>query len=149
MRNLLQEFLKRQGRRPPTILGLREHILTGSVSSLAWFMSYQETSFVTISKRLLVHFMQISHDLNNKRFVFHKMVTAGSMGVNVGNQNWVPTDDVGNDTPRTNERGDNANAHFSEQAGKQIAVSTTLIGDQSGHTCHKNGEKVNKGCDNL
>ncbi|KAM6584955.1 hypothetical protein CsatB_011957 [Cannabis sativa] len=53
MRNLLQEFLRSQGRRPPTILGLREHIFTGSVSSLAWFMSYQETSFVTIGQRLL------------------------------------------------------------------------------------------------
>ncbi|PON83360.1 Glycosyl transferase [Trema orientale] len=53
MRNLLQEFLRCQGRRPPTILGLREHIFTGSVSSLAWFMSYQETSFVTIGQRLL------------------------------------------------------------------------------------------------
>ncbi|EXC11740.1 Putative callose synthase 8 [Morus notabilis] len=53
MRNLLQEFLKCQGRRPPTILGLREHIFTESVSSLAWFMSYQETSFVTIGQRLL------------------------------------------------------------------------------------------------
>ncbi|KAH7512777.1 hypothetical protein FEM48_Zijuj12G0126200 [Ziziphus jujuba var. spinosa] len=53
MRNLLQEFLRCQGRRPPTILGLREHIFTGSVSSLARFMSYQETSFVTIGQRLL------------------------------------------------------------------------------------------------
>ncbi|CAN1140669.1 Putative callose synthase 8 [Linum perenne] len=53
MRNLLQEFLQRQGRRAPTILGLREHIFTGSVSSLAWFMSYQEASFVTIGQRIL------------------------------------------------------------------------------------------------
>lgn len=29
MRNLLQEFLQNHGRRPPTILGLREHIFTG------------------------------------------------------------------------------------------------------------------------
>jgi callose synthase len=55
MRNLLQEFLRNRGRRPPTILGLREHIFTGSVSSLAWFMSYQETSFVTIGQRLLAN----------------------------------------------------------------------------------------------
>ncbi|KAJ8755066.1 hypothetical protein K2173_016646 [Erythroxylum novogranatense] len=55
MRNLLQEFLLQQGRRPPTILGLREHIFTGSVSSLAWFMSYQETSFVTIGQRILAN----------------------------------------------------------------------------------------------
>uniref|UniRef100_A0AAU6MVC4 1,3-beta-glucan synthase n=1 Tax=Paeonia lactiflora TaxID=35924 RepID=A0AAU6MVC4_PAELC len=56
VRNLLQEFLKRHdGVRHPTILGFREHIFTGSVSSLAWFMSNQETSFVTIGQRLLAN----------------------------------------------------------------------------------------------
>ncbi|KAH9723656.1 putative callose synthase 8 [Citrus sinensis] len=59
MRNLLQEFLQNHGRRPPTILGLREHIFTGSVSSLAWFMSYQETSFVTIGQRLLANPLRV------------------------------------------------------------------------------------------
>ncbi|KAI9187505.1 hypothetical protein LWI28_028899 [Acer negundo] len=59
MRNLLQEFLRNHGRRPPTILGLREHIFTGSVSSLAWFMSYQETSFVTIGQRLLANPLRV------------------------------------------------------------------------------------------
>ncbi|KAF7836581.1 putative callose synthase 8 [Senna tora] len=59
MRNLLQEFLQCQGRRPPTILGLREHIFTGSVSSLAWFMSYQETSFVTIGQRILANPLRV------------------------------------------------------------------------------------------
>lgn len=79
MRNLLQEFHEDHGVRPPTILGVREHIFTGrlnklaflkyfirilphirinnisfcSVSSLAWFMSNQETSFVTIGQRVL------------------------------------------------------------------------------------------------
>ncbi|PKA51034.1 Callose synthase 3 [Apostasia shenzhenica] len=54
MRNLLQEFLvKHDGVRYPSILGVREHIFTGSVSSLAWFMSNQETSFVTIGQRVL------------------------------------------------------------------------------------------------
>ncbi|KAF5744039.1 callose synthase 7-like isoform X1 [Tripterygium wilfordii] len=54
MRNVLQEFVKhRRAARKPTILGLREHIFTGSVSSLAWFMSNQETSFVTIGQRIL------------------------------------------------------------------------------------------------
>uniref|UniRef100_A0A6N2N329 1,3-beta-glucan synthase n=1 Tax=Salix viminalis TaxID=40686 RepID=A0A6N2N329_SALVM len=59
MRNLLQEFLRQRGQRPPTILGLREHIFTGSVSSLAWFMSYQETSFVTIGQRLLANPLRV------------------------------------------------------------------------------------------
>ncbi|XP_022896502.1 callose synthase 1-like [Olea europaea var. sylvestris] len=59
MRNLLQEFLKTHGVRKPTILGLREHIFTGSVSSLAWFMSNQETSFVTIGQRLLANPLKV------------------------------------------------------------------------------------------
>eukprot|EP00850_Spirogloea_muscicola_P001766 SM000006S19531 [mRNA] locus=s6:1319148:1331519:- [translate_table: standard] len=53
MRNLLAEFKEDHGVRPPSILGVREHIFTGSVSSLAWFMSNQETSFVTIGQRVL------------------------------------------------------------------------------------------------
>ncbi|URE04732.1 callose synthase [Musa troglodytarum] len=53
MRNLLEEFNEDHGLRQPTILGVREHIFTGSVSSLAWFMSNQETSFVTIGQRVL------------------------------------------------------------------------------------------------
>ncbi|KAM1139434.1 hypothetical protein EV1_039198 [Malus domestica] len=60
MRNLLQEFLvKHDGVRFPTILGLREHIFTGSVSSLAWFMSNQETCFVTIGQRLLANPLRV------------------------------------------------------------------------------------------
>ncbi|XP_058098220.1 callose synthase 3-like isoform X2 [Magnolia sinica] len=60
MRNLLQEFLKKHdGVRHPSILGLREHIFTGSVSSLAWFMSNQETSFVTIGQRLLANPLKV------------------------------------------------------------------------------------------
>ncbi|XP_034679163.1 putative callose synthase 8 isoform X2 [Vitis riparia] len=59
IRNVLQEFLRHQRQKPPTILGLREHIFTGSVSSLAWFMSYQETSFVTIGQRLLANPLRV------------------------------------------------------------------------------------------
>jgi len=53
MRNALQEFAKRDGPMPTTILGLREHIFTGSVSSLANYMAMQETSFVTLGQRVL------------------------------------------------------------------------------------------------
>ncbi|XP_059452724.1 callose synthase 7-like isoform X2 [Corylus avellana] len=60
MRNVLKEFLEHQhGHRKPTILGLREHIFTGSVSSLAWFMSNQETSFVTIGQRILANPLRV------------------------------------------------------------------------------------------
>jgi len=55
MRNALQEFGKREGPLPTTILGLREHIFTGSVSSLANYMALQETSFVTLGQRVLTN----------------------------------------------------------------------------------------------
>nr|CAB3469623.1 unnamed protein product [Digitaria exilis] len=59
MRNLLEEFNENHGVRQPTILGVREHIFTGSVSSLAWFMSNQETSFVTIGQRVLANPLKV------------------------------------------------------------------------------------------
>ncbi|KAL8138257.1 hypothetical protein V2J09_004258 [Rumex salicifolius] len=59
MRNLLEEFNKFHGIRKPTILGVRENIFTGSVSSLAWFMSAQETSFVTLGQRVLANPLKV------------------------------------------------------------------------------------------
>ncbi|XP_057957959.1 callose synthase 12-like [Malania oleifera] len=59
MRNLLEEYKTYYGIRKPTILGVREHIFTGSVSSLAWFMSAQETSFVTLGQRVLANPLKV------------------------------------------------------------------------------------------
>ncbi|TKY48864.1 Callose synthase 12 [Spatholobus suberectus] len=59
MRNLLEEYRHRYGIRKPTILGVREHIFTGSVSSLAWFMSAQESSFVTLGQRVLANPLKV------------------------------------------------------------------------------------------
>ncbi|XP_057764492.1 callose synthase 11-like [Salvia miltiorrhiza] len=59
MRNLLEEFKVNYGIRKPTILGLRENIFTGSVSSLAWFMSAQEMSFVTLGQRVLANPLKV------------------------------------------------------------------------------------------
>eukprot|EP00262_Sarcandra_glabra_P021935 TRINITY_DN9468_c0_g4_i1.p1 TRINITY_DN9468_c0_g4~~TRINITY_DN9468_c0_g4_i1.p1 ORF type:complete len:1053 (+),score=151.44 TRINITY_DN9468_c0_g4_i1:292-3159(+) len=59
MRNLLEEFHMTYGIGTPTILGVREHIFTGSVSSLAWFMSAQETSFVTLGQRVLANPLKV------------------------------------------------------------------------------------------
>ena len=55
MRNLLEEFAV--GRR--RILGMREHVFTGSVSSLASFMSAQETVFVTMGQRVLYNPLKV------------------------------------------------------------------------------------------
>ncbi|KAI7749087.1 hypothetical protein M8C21_015578, partial [Ambrosia artemisiifolia] len=59
MRNLLEEYRSKYGLRKPNILGVRENIFTGSVSSLAWFMSAQETSFVTLGQRVLANPLKI------------------------------------------------------------------------------------------
>ncbi|WOK97890.1 hypothetical protein Cni_G06598 [Canna indica] len=59
MRNLLEEYSYKYGARKPTILGVREHVFTGSVSSLAWFMSAQETSFVTLGQRVLANPLKV------------------------------------------------------------------------------------------
>ncbi|CAK9171086.1 unnamed protein product [Ilex paraguariensis] len=59
MRNLLEEYRHYYGIRKPTILGVREDIFTGSVSSLAWFMSAQEKSFVTLGQRVLANPLKI------------------------------------------------------------------------------------------
>ncbi|KAH7285723.1 hypothetical protein KP509_33G042600 [Ceratopteris richardii] len=58
VRNLLEEFSPYKGK-PPRVLGFREHIFTGSVSSLASFMSSQETSFVTLIQRVLAKPLRI------------------------------------------------------------------------------------------
>ncbi|CAM6036816.1 unnamed protein product [Sphagnum compactum] len=60
VRNLLAEFDHEDiSLRPPTILGVREHVFTGSVSSLAWFMSMQESSFVTLGQRVLARPLKV------------------------------------------------------------------------------------------
>ncbi|KAJ3670612.1 hypothetical protein LUZ60_008038 [Juncus effusus] len=59
LRNLLEEYNHYYGIRKPTLLGIREHVFTGSVSSLAWFMSAQETSFVTLGQRVLANPLKV------------------------------------------------------------------------------------------
>ncbi|XP_022850103.1 callose synthase 12-like [Olea europaea var. sylvestris] len=59
MRNLLEEFKHSHGIKKPTILGLREHIFTGPVSSPAQFMCSQETSFVTLGQRIMANPLKI------------------------------------------------------------------------------------------
>ncbi|KAJ1405051.1 Vacuolar protein sorting-associate protein Vta1/Callose synthase, N-terminal [Sesbania bispinosa] len=89
MRNLLEEFSEDHGVRPPTILGVREHIFTGSVSSLAWFMSNQETSFVTIGQRVLARPLKVRFhyghpDVFDRIFHFTRGgISKASRGINL------------------------------------------------------------------
>jgi callose synthase len=89
MRNCLQEFAKREGPLPTTILGLREHIFTGSVSSLANYMALQEISFVTLGQRVLTRPLHIrlhyGHpDLFDKLFFITRGgISKSSKGINL------------------------------------------------------------------
>jgi callose synthase len=89
MRNCLQEFAKREGPLPTTILGLREHIFTGSVSSLANYMALQEISFVTLGQRVLTRPLHIrlhyGHpDIFDKLFSMTRGgVSKASKGINL------------------------------------------------------------------
>eukprot|EP00529_Nitzschia_sp_RCC80_P002602 CAMPEP_0113499794 /NCGR_PEP_ID=MMETSP0014_2-20120614/31949_1 /TAXON_ID=2857 /ORGANISM="Nitzschia sp." /LENGTH=2183 /DNA_ID=CAMNT_0000394015 /DNA_START=271 /DNA_END=6822 /DNA_ORIENTATION=- /assembly_acc=CAM_ASM_000159 len=89
MRNCLQEFAKREGPLPTTIIGLREHIFTGSVSSLANYMALQEISFVTLGQRVLTRPLHIrlhyGHpDIFDKLFAITRGgVSKASKGINL------------------------------------------------------------------
>jgi callose synthase len=89
MRNCLQEFAKREGPLPTTILGLREHIFTGSVSSLANYMALQEHSFVTLGQRVLTRPLHIrlhyGHpDIFDKLFFITRGgISKASKGINL------------------------------------------------------------------
>jgi callose synthase len=84
MRNLLQEF-----EHGTTIIGFREHIFTGSVSSVANYMALQELSFVTLGQRVLAKPLRIRQhyghpDLFDKMFVMTEGgMSKASKGINL------------------------------------------------------------------
>jgi callose synthase len=53
MRNLIREFDFKDSGRTATIVGFREHIYTGSLSSIANYMALQEGCFVSLGQRVL------------------------------------------------------------------------------------------------
>lgn len=89
MRNILQEFEAGPEGRPYTIVGLPEHIFTGSVSSLANYMALQETTFVTLGQRTLARPLRIrlhyGHpDIFNKLFFMTRGgISKASKGINL------------------------------------------------------------------
>ena len=84
MRNVLEEFNSGYA-----ILGLREHIFTGSVSSVANYMALQELSFVTLGQRVLCRPLHIRQhyghpDLFDKFFVMTEGgMSKASRGINL------------------------------------------------------------------
>ncbi|XP_065872528.1 callose synthase 2 [Euphorbia lathyris] len=141
MRNLLQEFLvKHGGVRYPTILGLREHIFTGSVSSLAWFMSNQETSFVTIGQRLLANPLKVRFHYGHPD-VFDRLFHLTRGGVSKASKVINLSEDIFAGFNSTLREG-NVTHHEYIQVGKGRDVGLNQISMFEAKIANGNGEQT-------
>ncbi|GLT70020.1 hypothetical protein SLA2020_421250 [Shorea laevis] len=141
MRNLLQEFLKRHdGVRFPSILGLREHIFTGSVSSLAWFMSNQETSFVTIGQRLLANPLKVRFHYGHPD-VFDRLFHLTRGGVSKASKVINLSEDIFAGFNSTLREG-NVTHHEYIQVGKGRDVGLNQISMFEAKIANGNGEQT-------
>ncbi|GMG98580.1 hypothetical protein Nepgr_000420 [Nepenthes gracilis] len=140
MRNLLEEFKHHYGIRKPTILGVREHIFTGSVSSLAWFMSAQETSFVTLGQRVLANPLKVrmhyGHPDVFDRFWFFTRggISKASRVINISEDIFAGFN--------CTLRGGNVTHHEYIQVGKGRDVGLNQISMFEAKVASGNGEQV-------
>ncbi|KAL1084988.1 hypothetical protein V6Z11_D08G018900 [Gossypium hirsutum] len=140
VRNLLEEFDRDHGKRPPTILGVREHVFTGSVSSLASFMSNQESSFVTLGQRVLATPLKVRMHYGHPDVfdrVFH--ITRG--GISKASRIINISEDIYAGFNSTLRQG-NITHHEYIQVGKGRDVGLNQIALFEGKVAGGNGEQV-------
>ncbi|KAJ0623738.1 putative 1,3-beta-glucan synthase [Helianthus annuus] len=140
MRNLLEEFHANHGIRSATILGVREHVFTGSVSSLASFMSNQETSFVTLGQRVLASPLKVRMHYGHPDVfdrVFH--ITRG--GISKASRVINISEDIFAGFNSTLRQG-NITHHEYIQVGKGRDVGLNQIALFEGKVAGGNGEQV-------
>ncbi|XP_056696651.1 callose synthase 5 [Spinacia oleracea] len=140
MRNLLEEFNEDHGVRPPTILGVREHIFTGSVSSLAWFMSNQETSFVTIGQRVLARPLKVRFHYGHPD-VFDRIFHITRGGISKASRGINLSEDIFAGFNSTLRRG-NVTHHEYIQVGKGRDVGLNQISLFEAKVACGNGEQT-------
>ncbi|KAL8201436.1 hypothetical protein R6Q57_012775 [Mikania cordata] len=141
MRNVLEEFHKdHHGQRRPTILGLREHIFTGSVSSLAWFMSNQETSFVTIGQRVLADPLRVRFHYGHPD-IFDRLFHITRGGVSKASKTINLSEDIFSGYNST-LRGGYVTHHEYIQVGKGRDVGMNQISQFEAKVANGNGEQT-------
>lgn len=140
MRNLLEEFREDHGVRDPTILGVREHIFTGSVSSLAWFMSMQETSFVTIGQRVLAEPLKTRFHYGHPD-VFDRLFHITRGGISKASQVINLSEDIFAGFNSTLRQG-NVTHHEYIQVGKGRDVGLNQISMFEAKVANGNGEQA-------
>ncbi|CAL4937331.1 unnamed protein product [Urochloa decumbens] len=140
MRNLLEEFSQKRGKHYPSILGVREHVFTGSVSSLASFMSNQETSFVTLGQRVLANPLKVRMHYGHPDVfdrIFHITrggISKASRGINI-------SEDIYAGFNSTLRQG-SITHHEYIQVGKGRDVGLNQIAVFEGKVAGGNGEQV-------
>ncbi|XP_028076538.1 callose synthase 9 isoform X1 [Camellia sinensis] len=140
VRNLLEEFHCDHGIRPATILGVREHVFTGSVSSLAYFMSSQESCFVTLGQRVLANPLKVRMHYGHPDVfdrVFH--ITRG--GISKASRVINISEDIFAGFNSTLRQG-NVTHHEYIQVGKGRDVGLNQIALFEGKVAGGNGEQV-------
>ncbi|KAL2323845.1 hypothetical protein Fmac_022903 [Flemingia macrophylla] len=140
MRNLLEEFHSDHGLRPPTILGVREHVFTGSVSSLASFMSNQETSFVTLGQRVLANPLKVRMHYGHPD-VFDRIFHITRGGISKASRVINISEDIFSGFNSTLRQG-NVTHHEYIQVGKGRDVGLNQIALFEGKVSGGNGEQV-------
>lgn len=140
MRNLLEEFNKYYGIRKPTILGVRENVFTGSVSSLAWFMSAQETSFVTLGQRVLANPLKVRMHYGHPD-VFDRFWILTRGGVSKASKLINLSEDIFAGFNCT-LRGGNVTHHEYIQVGKGRDVGLNQVAMFEAKVASGNGEQV-------
>ncbi|KAL5544007.1 hypothetical protein UlMin_007791 [Ulmus minor] len=140
MRNLLDEFRRKHGLRPPTILGVREHVFTGSVSSLAMFMSNQETSFVTLGQRVLANPLKVRMHYGHPD-VFDRLFHITRGGISKASRVINISEDIFEGFNSTLRQG-NITHHEYIQVGKGRDVGLNQIALFEGKVAGGNGEQV-------
>ncbi|KHN27112.1 Callose synthase 9 [Glycine soja] len=140
MRNLLEEFHSDHGLRPPTILGVREHVFTGSVSSLASFMSNQETSFVTLGQRVLANPLKVRMHYGHPD-VFDRIFHITRGGISKASRVINISEDIYSGFNSTLRQG-NITHHEYIQVGKGRDVGLNQIALFEGKVSGGNGEQV-------
>ncbi|KAK7411053.1 hypothetical protein VNO78_02407 [Psophocarpus tetragonolobus] len=140
MRNLLEEFHANHGLRAPSILGVREHVFTGSVSSLAWFMSNQETSFVTLAQRVLANPLKVRMHYGHPD-VFDRIFHITRGGISKASRVINISEDIYAGFNSTLRLG-NVTHHEYIQVGKGRDVGLNQIALFEGKVAGGNGEQV-------
>jgi callose synthase len=140
MRNLLEEFNNYYGIRKPTILGVRENVFTGSVSSLAWFMSAQETSFVTLGQRVLANPLKVRMHYGHPD-VFDRFWFLSRGGISKASKVINISEDIFSGFNCT-LRGGNVTHHEYIQVGKGRDVGLNQISMFEAKVASGNGEQV-------